>query len=53
MQGGCGYCNDNRFRSLKTIEKYAVQHGLHGDYMLGYGARFYNAEVRYDDGTES
>ncbi len=28
LEGGCGYCNLNRFRSLRTIEKYARKAGI-------------------------
>jgi hypothetical protein len=47
LQGGCGYCNDSRFRSLNTIRKYAESNGLLQDYIWGYQRWFCNAEVRH------
>lgn len=60
LNGGCGYCNDSRFRSLNTIERFAKTAGVlpHrgiGDddawtaYTWGLSHHFCNAEVEYAD----
>ncbi|AMS02379.1 hypothetical protein SEA_EXIGUO_84 [Gordonia phage Exiguo] len=60
LEGGCGYCNFEKFRALSTIEAYArkagkVYHrgGRQVDawdaYTSGYGYGFYNAETKEED----
>ena len=57
LHGGCGYCNDQPFKSLNVIRKYARQAGtVHHrggrqvDAMQAYNeglqAGFYNAETK-------
>jgi hypothetical protein len=57
LHGGCGYCNDNPFRSVKSIRDYArtagtVYHrgGQQVDawraFCEGVAGRFYNAETK-------
>jgi hypothetical protein len=28
LEGGCGYCNDNPFRAISTIKRYAEKAGV-------------------------
>ncbi|ANA86043.1 hypothetical protein BH766_gp74 [Gordonia phage Demosthenes] len=61
LEGGCGYCNDEKFQKLEDISDYAwnagrVHHrgGQSVDawdaYNDGLGHGFWNAEVKYDNG---
>lgn len=47
LQGGCGYCNYSKFRSLVTIRKYAENATYLMDaYSDGFEHDFFNAETR-------
>lgn len=46
LEGGCGYCNERPFRSLRTIRSYAFRTGQMAAYRWGDAHRWGNAEVR-------
>lgn len=58
LEGGCGYCNDHPFRSISSIQDYAVtvvNVRNRGDlkivsalqaFTTGYRAGFYNAQTK-------
>lgn len=45
LHGGCGYCNDEKYKTLEVIEKYAEVNDLLDDYYYGLDNGFFNAET--------
>jgi radical SAM superfamily enzyme len=49
LQGGCGYCSTHgRWHSIAALEK---RFGLEKDWDIGVQHDFYNAQVKYSDGS--
>lgn len=57
LEGGCIHCNDHPFRSLKTIENYAIRSGTLSNratgqksawaaWCIGLNNDFFNAETK-------
>ncbi|QDF18300.1 hypothetical protein SEA_DAKITI_87 [Gordonia phage Dakiti] len=60
LEGGCGYCNMEKFRAISTIENYARSAGMvyhrggqqvdaWSAYVSGLGNGFFNADVKYKE----
>jgi hypothetical protein len=58
LEGGCVYCNENRFRKVSTIKRYAEKAGVLPNrgtgekdateaFNYGFSRNWNNAEVRY------
>lgn len=46
LQGGCAYCNDYPFRSVRGLRAYALRHELIEAFEYGQRHRFNKAEVK-------
>jgi hypothetical protein len=47
LQGGCSYCNEGDFQTLRTIYRYARDHDMLRDYNIGWDNYWYGrVEVR-------
>lgn len=48
LEGGCGYCNYERFRDVKSIRKYVDKHPeLEKDFIYGMQRGWNNAKSRF------